>query len=113
MVFVTGVFARMMWKYRHPRAYRVMHMNMGSLMQSFSTSAHALGLAPFVTAALRDSEIERYLGVDGIEESVLAVMATGLPGETATALPWPSRPAGLVGHKLMFDAPLPPPEDFT
>jgi SagB-type dehydrogenase family enzyme len=103
VIWVTARFERLMWKYRHPRAYRVLHMNLGSLMQSFSTTATALGLAPFVTAALRDRDTDRYLGVDGVTESVMAVLAAGTPDEPDGALPWPSRSAGLVDRRLVLD----------
>jgi hypothetical protein len=39
-----------------------------------------LGLAPFCTAALRDTLIERDLGIDGIRESVLYVAGVGAKG---------------------------------
>jgi hypothetical protein len=38
-----------------------------------------MGLAPFCTAALKDSMIEKDLGIDGISESVLYVAGVGVP----------------------------------
>jgi hypothetical protein len=38
-----------------------------------------MGLAPFCTAALKDSLIEKDLGIDGISESVLYVAGVGVP----------------------------------
>src|SRR5215469_11582166 len=75
---MTAVFARTMWKYRRARAYRVVLLEAGHLCQTFCLTATRLGLAPFSTAALRDSLIEKDLGLDGISESVLYVAGVGL-----------------------------------
>ncbi|MEU8774262.1 SagB/ThcOx family dehydrogenase [Streptomyces sp. NPDC048606] len=79
--FVTAVVSRMSSKYRAPRAYRVMLMNAGHLGQTFALTATALGLGPFQTAAFRDGELEAALGVDGITETALYVLAAGVPDE--------------------------------
>ena len=62
-----------MWKYHHARAYQVVLLNAGHLCQTFCLVATWLGLAPFCTAALKDTLIEKDLGIDGIRESVLYV----------------------------------------
>jgi SagB-type dehydrogenase family enzyme len=79
LFIMTGVFARTMWKYPHPRAYRVVLLDAGHLGQTFCLTATRMGLAPFSTAALKDSLIERDLGIDGISESVLYVTGVGVP----------------------------------
>ena len=76
---MTAVFARAMWKYPHPRAYRVVLLDAGHLGQTFCLTATRLGLAPFSTAALADTLIERDLGIDGISESVIYVTGVGEP----------------------------------
>jgi SagB-type dehydrogenase family enzyme len=81
LFIMTGVFARSMWKYRHPRAYRVVLLDAGHLGQTFCLTATRMGLAPFSTAALKDTLIERDLGIDGISESVLYVTGIGMPAE--------------------------------
>ncbi|MFF3941833.1 SagB/ThcOx family dehydrogenase [Streptomyces phaeofaciens] len=80
-VFVTGVVERMSSKYRAPRAYRVMLTNAGHLGQTFALTATALGMGPFQTLAFRDEELEDALGVDGITETALYVLAAGIPEE--------------------------------
>jgi SagB-type dehydrogenase family enzyme len=77
LFIMTGVFARTMWKYHHPRAYRVVLLDAGHLGQTFCLAATRMGMAPFSTAALKDSLIEEDLGIDGIEESVLYVTGVG------------------------------------
>jgi SagB-type dehydrogenase family enzyme len=84
LFIMTGVFARTMWKYQHPRAYRVVLLDAGHLAQTFCLTATRLGLAPFSTAALKDTLIERDLGIDGISESVLYVTGVGMPPEQCT-----------------------------
>lgn len=78
LFIMTAVFARTMWKYGRARAYRVVLLETGHLCQTFCLTATRLGLAPFSTAALKDSLIERDLGLDGISESVLYVAGVGL-----------------------------------
>jgi SagB-type dehydrogenase family enzyme len=79
LFIMTAVFARTMWKYSRARAYRIVLLETGHLCQTFCLTATRLGLAPFSTAALRDSVIERDLGIDGVSESVLYVAGVGLP----------------------------------
>jgi SagB-type dehydrogenase family enzyme len=76
---MTAVFSRVMWKYRQPRAYRVVLLDAGHLCQTFCLVATWLGLAPFCTAALKDTLIEQNLRLDGISESVLYIAGVGLP----------------------------------
>jgi SagB-type dehydrogenase family enzyme len=76
---MTAVFQRSMWKYRHARAYRVVLLDAGHLCQTFCLVATWLGLAPFCTAALKDTLIESHLGIDGISESVLYAAGVGRP----------------------------------
>ena len=77
LFLMTAVFPRNMWKYRHPRAYRIVLLDAGHLCQTFCLVATWLGLAPFCTAALKDTLIERDLAIDGIRESVLYVAGVG------------------------------------
>ncbi|PYL08979.1 MAG: hypothetical protein DME33_05300 [Verrucomicrobia bacterium] len=80
---MTAVFPRAMWKYRHARAYRVVSLDAGHLCQTFCLVATWLGLAPFCTAALKDTLIEKDLGIDGIRESILYVTGVGFPATSA------------------------------
>jgi SagB-type dehydrogenase family enzyme len=79
LFIMTAVFARTMWKYGRGRAYRVVLLETGHLGQTFCLTATRMGLAPFSTAALKDSLIEKDLGIDGITESVLYVTGVGVP----------------------------------
>jgi SagB-type dehydrogenase family enzyme len=76
-VLMTAVFTRTQWKYRYPRAYRVVLAETGHLCQTFCLVATWLGLAPFCTMAMADSKIDRDLGIDGVTEGVLYVAGVG------------------------------------
>jgi len=82
---MTAVFPRTMWKYDFPRAYRVVLLDAGHLCQTFCLVATWLGLAPFCTAALKDTLIEGDLGIDGIRESVLYIAGLGVPATSVRA----------------------------
>ena len=79
LFLITAVFPRSMWKYRFPRAYRTVLADAAHLCQTFCLVATFLRLAPFCTMALKDSLIERDLGIDGINESALYVAGVGYP----------------------------------
>jgi len=74
---MTAVFSREQWKYPTARAYRVIQLDAGHLCQTFCLVATWLGLAPFCTAALADTRIEKTLGIDGISESVIYAAGVG------------------------------------
>lgn len=93
LFIMTAVFGRTMWKYVNPRAYRVVLLDAGHLCQTFCLVATWLGLAPFCTAALKDTLIETDLGIDGVRESVLYIAGVGLP----IGSPGVSR---RLGHKM-------------
>jgi SagB-type dehydrogenase family enzyme len=86
-VFImTAVFPRSQWKYRFSRAYRVVLLDQGHLCQTFCLVATWMGLAPFCTAALKESVIEKDLGLDGIEEAPLYLAAVGVPLDSGMAV---------------------------
>ena len=78
-------FGRNFWKYRnHPKAYRVAILDVGHLSQSLQVAATPLGLGTFVTAAINEVDIERALGLDGFDESPLAVCGIGIRADAMT-----------------------------
>ena len=84
LVLITAVFERSRWRYDYPRGYRAVLIEAGHFCQTFLLTATWLGLAPFCSMALADSLIERDLGIDGINESVLYAAGVG------------TRPAGVA-----------------
>lgn len=80
----TCVPGRMMWKYKTPRAYRHVHIEVGHYCQNLVLCATALGLGCFQNGAINDTLIERTLGIDG--ESEFAIYTAGA-GHAAAADP--------------------------
>jgi len=98
--YMTALFPRTMYKYRAPRAYRVVSLETGHLAQTFCLVATWLGLAPFTTAAIVDTDIERALGIDGVNETILYVAGVGMPKTvTARRRDAESRPRASAGRK--------------
>jgi SagB-type dehydrogenase family enzyme len=81
---MTAAFPRVIWKYNSPRAYRTVLLDAGHVCQTFCLVSTWLGLAPFCTMALRDTLIEKDLGLDGISESALYIAGVGLQWSTDT-----------------------------
>lgn len=81
--FMTAVVGRSMWKYKQAQAYRVLQLDAGHLGQTFHLVCTALGLAPFTTAATDEPEIERELGIDGVNELAVYAAAFGMPRSNA------------------------------
>ncbi len=77
LMIMTAVFPRTHWKYQDPCAYRTVLLEAGHACQTFCLVATWLGLAPFCTMALSESQIERDLRIDGIAESVLYAAGVG------------------------------------
>ncbi len=73
---MTTVLARVTWRYRFSRAYRVILLEAGHFGQTFCLVATWLGLAPFCTAALDDEKIEIDLGLNA-GEAVLYAAGVG------------------------------------
>lgn len=97
VVFMTAVFDRTEWKYPFARAYRTVLLEAGHFCQTFCLVATALGLAPFCSAALADSAIERDLGIDGVRESVLYACGVGTRPSGADWSAWAAR-TGTTGR---------------
>ena len=77
VLFLTSRFERVRARYPHSRAYRTILAEVGHLGQSFCLLATEMGLAPFTTMAIADSEVDRLIGVDGVSESVLYALGVG------------------------------------
>jgi SagB-type dehydrogenase family enzyme len=79
LFLMSAVFGRTQWKYREPRAYRVLLLDLGHICQNLLLVATSLGAGVFCTAAFDDDAIDRYLGLDGVSEGVMYVAGIGVP----------------------------------
>jgi SagB-type dehydrogenase family enzyme len=102
LTLMTAVFPRSHWKYRDPAAYRTVVLDAGHLCQTFCLVATWLGLAPFCTMALKDTLVERHLGIDGVTEATLYAAGVGVPPPNKDWAPdarvtrFPTRLGGLL-----------------
>jgi SagB-type dehydrogenase family enzyme len=76
-VFVwTAIVQRSKWKYRE-RAYRYIYMDVGHIGQALYLAATALNLGCCTVGAFFDEEIDRVIGVDGMNEISVYLGAVG------------------------------------
>jgi putative peptide maturation dehydrogenase len=77
---MTARFGRSFRKYRlHPKVYRTVLLDVGHLSQTFYLLCTELGLGPWVTSVLDEGVLERALGVEPLEEGLIAVCGCGRP----------------------------------
>jgi SagB-type dehydrogenase family enzyme len=77
---ISACFERQSVKYRE-RAYRFTLMEAGHLAQNLLLVGTALGLGTLPVGGFLDDELNRYLGLDGVKESLLYLVMMGtLPG---------------------------------
>lgn len=74
LVLLSAVFRRTGYKY-HNRAYRYALADAGHLLENLRLAAHAAGMAPRLLPQFDDGAAARALGIDGVEEGVLALVA--------------------------------------
>ena len=90
LVFLSAVFRRTGYKYRN-RAYRYALADAGHLLENLRLAAHGAGMQPQLLPQFDDAAASRALGLDGVEEAVLAVMplrrAHPAPAHIASAAP--------------------------
>lgn len=77
VVVMSAMFEEFMWRYRHNRAYGVLWLEVGQMMQNLVLSATGMKLRPFFTPALRDTKVDELLGLDGYREGALYLSAFG------------------------------------
>jgi SagB-type dehydrogenase family enzyme len=85
VLFLVAHYQRCLWRYTYARAYRAPFIEAGHLAQTFCLEATALGLAPFVSMALADANVEREIGADGVSRAVLYAAGVGLRPEAGTS----------------------------
>lgn len=95
LIAIVARFGRHQWKYRrHPKAYRVLHLEAGHFSQTLFLAAAELGLGAYITAAINEHAIERALGLDGMHQGALAVCGFGARAAAMTT--FELDPAGVV-----------------
>ncbi|MBN2582678.1 MAG: SagB/ThcOx family dehydrogenase [Planctomycetes bacterium] len=72
----TAVFERTLWKYGD-RGLRYVYLDAGHMGHALQMAATALGLGSCNIGALFDDEVNRLLGVDGTQESIVYAASVG------------------------------------
>jgi SagB-type dehydrogenase family enzyme len=75
-IFITGVFERTKSKYGE-RGYRYVLLDIGHLGENLCLATTASGLAMMTTCGFFDDDVNRLLGVDGLNEAVVYVAFLG------------------------------------
>ena len=76
---MTVVARRLFWKYSSDDSYRLFYLDAGHLAQTFSLLATAENLGAFTTASMKESRIEKLLGLDGVSEFPVYLCGAGVP----------------------------------
>lgn len=74
----TAIVERSKWKYRQ-RAYRYIYLDAGHIAQNLYLAGEAVRLGVCAIGALFDEEVNRLIGVDGINETVIYMASVGWP----------------------------------
>ena len=74
----TAIFDRSKWKYKQ-RAYRYVYLDAGHIAQNLALSATSIGLGSCQVGAFYDEEVNKIVGVDGVEESAIYLSVMGYP----------------------------------
>jgi SagB-type dehydrogenase family enzyme len=88
VIIATSVFRRTGYKYRD-RAYRYVSADTGHLLENLRVAGSAAGMRAQPAARFDEAQLARAIGVDGVEEGVLAVMALRRGGAAAHTGPDP------------------------
>lgn|GEM_PF-735007 len=91
LLVLTTVFERNMYRYREPRTFRTVHMDIGHLAGTVRIAARAEGLTAAVFYCDAATEIEQALGIDGMAEGYMLTVALA-DGNRGEELVIPRRP---------------------
>lgn len=72
----SAIVARGKWKYKQ-RAYRYIYMDAGHIAQNLYLAAEGMGFGVCAIGAFYDDEVNRIMGFDGIEETVIYMATVG------------------------------------
>jgi len=72
----TAVVYRMTWRYGE-RGYRYLYLDAGHLCQNLYIAAESIGCGVCAIGAFSDDEMNRLLGLDGVEQFVIYLAAVG------------------------------------
>ncbi len=77
ILIFTSIFERNMYRYREPRTFRTIHMDVGHLAATTELICEALGYKYLIQYSANDEGIENFLGLNPLKEGYMASMAIG------------------------------------
>jgi SagB-type dehydrogenase family enzyme len=86
ILFITAFFARSVFKYGD-RGYRFILLEAGHLAQNANLTAQEMGLATANIGGFLDRDVDRYLGLDGVNQSTIYVLFLGHLGSGRVPAP--------------------------
>jgi SagB-type dehydrogenase family enzyme len=104
LVLLSAVFRRTGYKYRN-RAYRYAVADAGHLLENLRLAAQAAGMQARLLERFDEMRAARAIGIDGVEEGVLALidLRQAVEGAVATGA---APPGGFVPAPAVADSPL-------
>ncbi|MCT6681047.1 SagB/ThcOx family dehydrogenase [Bacillus velezensis] len=78
-IVITSVFERNMYRYREPRTFRTVFMDVGHIVENISKTGNFLGMHIYPHQGIDDEMIENILGINYLEEG--AIMGIAIGGE--------------------------------
>lgn len=85
VIVLSCVFSRNMYRYREPRTFRTVHNDAGHLAGTAAMIATSIGVRSYVEYVGNDTEIERFLGLDGFSEGFMLTVSLTTPGVSPQA----------------------------
>lgn len=76
VIIWTAIFSRSKWKYGQ-RAYRYIYLDAGHIAQNLAICATSIGLGSCQIGAFFDDEINKIVGINGIDESTIYMSVLG------------------------------------
>ncbi len=73
----TTVYERSMYRYRESFSYRVLHHDLGHVLETSGLLATSLGRPTYRGYSMNDSKVAEFLGLDDLCEGVLAFVTLG------------------------------------
>jgi SagB-type dehydrogenase family enzyme len=73
----TTVFDRSMFRYRESRSYKVLHYDVGHVMQNFASLSSSVGRSSYRGYSFHDDIVDNFLKIDGLVESSLSFLVLG------------------------------------
>jgi len=72
ILILTSVFGRNMFRYREPRTFRTIHMDVGHILGTIELISEHVGLKSKTSYYFDENSIEKALNIDGISEGAIA-----------------------------------------